>query len=54
MNKGPRLVASQWKVISSALSNIGQGIVLFSLVALFVPETVGLNINFSRRIALSF
>jgi len=38
--KGPKLTAAQWKLLSSALSNIAQAIVLFSLAAFFVPEVV--------------
>ncbi len=49
-----RLATSQWKVITSALSNISQAIILFSLTAFFTPEAVNLNRDFSTQMAISF
>lgn len=54
MIKGPKLNQRQWKILSSALSNIAQAILLFSGAAFFVPETVGLSISFSRITAIIF
>ena len=48
---GPKLSQNQWKLLSSAFSNISQAIILFSLAAFFVPETVGLSKDFSRLLA---
>lgn len=49
-----KLTPSQLKVVSSAFSNIGQAIVLFSLAAFFVPEAVGLIKDFSKLFAFLF
>lgn len=49
-----RLTHSQWKLLASALSNIGQAVILFSLAAIFVPETVGLSKDFSQFYARNF
>ena len=46
--KGPKLSPNQWKLLSSAFSNMSQAIILFSLAAFFVPETVGLPKDFSQ------
>lgn len=54
MIKGPKLTIAQWKLLASAFSNISQAIILFSLAALFVPETVGLSKDFSRLVAVLF
>ncbi len=49
-----RLSNDKWQVLSSALSHIGQAIILFSLAALFVPEAVSLSKDFSRVFALIY
>lgn len=54
MLKGPKLVPSQWGLLASAFSNISQGVILFALAALFVPEVVNLTRDFSRITALGF
>lgn len=54
MIKGPRLSQEQWKLLSSAFSNISQAIILFSLAAFFVPEAVGLEKEFSRPTSTLF
>ena len=54
MIKGPKLSTEQWKLLASAFSNISQAIILFSLAAFFVPETVGLPKEFPRIVAFSF
>lgn len=48
----PKLSPTQWKLLSSAFSNIGQAIILFSLAAFFVPEVVGLKSDFSKGEAI--
>lgn len=48
------LIPNQWEILYKALSNISQGIILFSLAALFVPGAVGLPKDFSRILASSF
>ena len=48
MKRLPRLAPPQWKILSSAFSNMGQAIILFSFAAFFVPQTVSLPENFSR------
>lgn len=52
IRKIPRLSKSQWKLLSSALSHMGQALMLFSAAAFFFPETVGLQNNFSKITAL--
>lgn len=54
MIKGLKLTATQWRLLSSAFSNIAQAIILFSLAAFFVPEVVGLTKDFSRLLALIY
>lgn len=49
-----RLSKSQWKRLASALSNISQGVILFSAAAFFVPEVVGLSKSFSRSTAFLY
>jgi len=49
-----KLTKHQWGILCSALSNISQGIILFSLAAIFVPQTVGLSIDFSRNDAQNY
>lgn len=49
-----KLTNPQWKLLASAISNISQGIILFSLAAFFVPEAVGLPRDFSQIIARNF
>ena len=50
-----KLTPTQWKTFSSGLSNISQGIILFSLAAFFVPKAVNLDEDFSKQFAtLSF
>ena len=52
MNKHPKLAPSQWKTLTSAFSNISQAIILFSLAAFFVPQTVNLPEDFSKEFAI--
>lgn len=52
MINGPKLTPGQWKLLSSAISNIGQAIILFGLAAVFVPETLNLRGNFSKEFAV--
>lgn len=54
MIKGPKLTPAQWKLLSSAFSNIGQAIILFSLAAIFVPQVVNLPGEFPSLSALSY
>lgn len=54
MIKGPRLTSYQWKLLASAFSNMSQAVMLFSLAAFFVPETVGLAKDFSRLVSFLF
>lgn len=54
MIKGPKLTNTQWKLLASAFSNIGQAVILFSFAALFVPETVQLSKDFSQTLAVEF
>ena len=49
-----KLHPSQWKRLTSALSTIGQAIVIFSLAAIFVPEAVGLPTDFSKIIGFIY
>lgn len=46
------LTPNQWKVLASASSNIGQGIILFALAAFFVPEAVGLPSSFPKDFSI--
>lgn len=48
------LSSQQWQMITSAIANISQAIILFALAACFVPETVNLQRNFSGQIATLF
>ena len=50
--EGPRFSPKQWSVLSSAISNLGQAIILFSLAAYFVPEAVQLKSEFPKVNAL--
>ena len=50
----PILIKSQWKILASAFSNISQAVILFSFASFFVPETVGLQKDFSRFSATIF
>lgn len=43
------LTPHQWKTLASALSNIGQAIILFSFAAYFVPKTINLPNDFSKE-----
>lgn len=54
MINGPKLTPSQWKLLSSALSNISQAAILFSLAAFFVPEAVSLSKDYPKFLSLSF
>ena len=47
-----KLTPAQWKVLASALSNIGQGVILFSFAAIFVPEAVSLSNNFPKQFGI--
>lgn len=49
MIKWFKLTKDQWKILASALSNIGQGVILFSFAAIFVPEVVSLSNNFPKQ-----
>lgn len=49
-----KLLPRQWKLLATAFSNISQGIILFSLATLFVPEAVGLPKDFSPNKAFVF
>ncbi|HBQ50680.1 hypothetical protein A3B42_04205 [Candidatus Daviesbacteria bacterium RIFCSPLOWO2_01_FULL_38_10] len=50
--KGPKLLPTQWKLLASATSNIGQAIILFGLAAMFVPEALNLGGSFSKEFAV--
>lgn len=52
MIKGPKLSPTQWKLLASATANISQAIILFGLAALFVPQALNLEGNFSKEFAL--
>lgn len=52
MINGPKLTPNQWKLLSSAFSNMSQAILLFLLAAFFVPEVVGLKTNFSKGLSI--
>ena len=55
MLRVPKLSKSQWKLLSSSLSNMSQALILFSAAAFFFPQTVGLEKDFSKITAfLSF
>lgn len=43
-----KLTHPQWKTLTTALSNIGQAVILFSLAAFFVPQAVNLPNDFSK------
>lgn len=47
-----KLLPGQWKLLASAFSNMSQAIILFSLAAIFVPETVQLNIGYPKVIGI--
>jgi len=49
-----RLTPNQWRVLASAISNISQGVILFSFAAFFVPQAVSLPENFSKEFAIRF
>ena len=49
-----RLIPSQLILLSGAFSNMGQAIILFSLAAFFLPETIGLSVDFFRPAAVLF
>ena len=48
MKRRIKLTPTQWKTLTSALSNMGQAVILFSLAAFFVPESINLSENFSK------
>ena len=52
MQKIFKLTPSQWRILSSAFSNISQAVILFSLAAFFVPEVVSLTHDFSKIFAI--
>lgn len=52
MKKLFKLSPAQWKVLSSAFSNMGQAVILFAFAALFTPQTVNLSENFSKQFAI--
>ncbi|OGE31441.1 hypothetical protein A3C59_02260 [Candidatus Daviesbacteria bacterium RIFCSPHIGHO2_02_FULL_36_13] len=54
MLKGPKLTPKQWKLLSSAFSNISQAIILFGLAAIFVPEAISLTGNYSKISGFGF
>lgn len=54
MLKGPKLISNQWKMLSSAFSNMSQAIILFSLTAFFVPEAISLNKDYPHVNAIGF
>lgn len=54
MFKAPKLTPNQWKLLSSAFSNIGQAIILFSLAAVFVPETINLSKEYSKLFGICY
>ncbi len=49
-----KLIPKQLETISSAFSQMGQVITLFSLGALFVPESVNLSKDFPHLASLMF
>lgn len=51
MLRYPKLTPPQWKNLASAFSHMGQAIILFSLAAFFVPQTVSLPEDFSKGFA---
>lgn len=50
----PKLEPRQWDLLASAFSNISQGIVLFSLATIFIPEAAGLSKDFSKIVGVLF
>lgn len=52
MINGPKLTPGQWKFLASAVSNISQAIILFGLASLFVPQTLSLEVGFSKGFAI--
>jgi len=54
MISGPKLTPKQWKLLSSAFSNISQAIILFGLAAIFVPEAISLAKDYSKISAFGF
>lgn len=52
MIKWFRLNTNQYKVLSSAITNVAQAIILFALAAFFVPQTIDLPEDFSQQFAL--
>lgn len=49
MKKLLSLTPAQWKTLASALSNIGQAVILFSFAAYFVPQSLNLPESFSKQ-----
>ncbi len=54
MKNSFKLLPKQWSLYAKALSNISQAIILFSLAAIFVPETVSLLKDFSKLISFAY
>lgn len=54
MNKKFKFLPKQWKLLATAISNIAQAVILFSLAAIFVPEVVNLSSEFSRIQAIIY
>lgn len=52
--KGPKLTPSQWKYLATGASNVSLAIIIFSLAAIFVPETVNLTGEFSQAKAVFY
>lgn len=49
-----KFLPRQWKLLATAIANISQAIILFSLAAIFVPKTVSLPPEFPRLVSISF
>ncbi len=48
MFKEIELSHTQWRRLAAALSNISQAVIIFALAAIFVPQAVGLDKDFSH------
>jgi len=49
-----KLTPEQWKLYAGAVSNIAQAVILFSLAAMFVPESVNLARGYSFWLGLVY
>jgi predicted membrane channel-forming protein YqfA (hemolysin III family) len=47
-----KLTSNQWQVLYSAISHISQGVILFALGAIFVPQTVSLQDSYPKQFGI--